>query len=86
MRGEVVEYSMKQIQWQKVPSVTTGGTPFFYNSITDDYAKRLSVVWDRFKEAWSVKGAQTLEHYRGKIYGYFKSVQEAKSFAETVVI
>jgi hypothetical protein len=37
--------------WHKVPSVTTGGKPFFYKHDT----KRLWIVWDRIVNGWALK-------------------------------
>lgn len=37
-----------KIQWEKVPSVLTGGQPYFWISIPRGYV----VVWNRQKEKW----------------------------------
>ncbi len=73
---------MSKIQWDKVPSVTYGGKPYFYNTVTTDYYARRTVIWDRQEEAWVVKGPQTREHYSGKVYSLFDSAAKAKRFVE----
>lgn len=70
------------IRWTKVSSVTCGGKPYFYNTVTDDYYARRSVVWDRFEKAWTVKGPQTREDYHGKVYGTFATDKAARLFVE----
>ncbi len=74
--------SQIKTKWTKVPSVTSGGKPFFFNTVTDDYYARRSVVWDRFAKVWVVKGPQTREDYHGKAYMTFDSVNDAKSYVE----
>ncbi len=68
------------LYWDKLPSVTYGGKPYFFNTVTNNYLERRTVVWDRQEKAWAVKGPQTLEHYHGKIYGYFPTAQAARQF------
>ena len=70
------------IQWNKVPSVTSGGKPYFYNTVTKDYGARRTIVWDRFCKISVIKGPQTLEHQYGKPYMTCDSVGEAKAYVE----
>ena len=70
-----------KIQWTKVPCVT-GPKPYFFNTVTDDYYARRSVVWDFFCKCWVVKGPQTLEHKYGKAYMTFNTDSEARAYVE----
>ncbi len=73
---------MSTTQWSKIPSVHSGGKPYFYNTITPDYLARRTVVWDICAQAWAVKGPQTLEHQRGKVYATFATAEQGKAFVE----
>ena len=39
------------MDWHKVPSVWTGGKPYFWNAMIDN-RKRYTVVWHRVKKKW----------------------------------
>lgn len=69
------------VKWDKVPSVTGGGKPYFWNT-AGRYEDRRTVVWDRFCKCWVVKGPQTLEHKYGKAYMTFDSDKEARAYVE----
>ena len=43
------------MNWIKTASVTTGGKPFFYTTITP-HGQRAWVVWDRFTRTWACQG------------------------------
>ena len=43
------------MNWQKCPSVWTGGKPYFYTALTP-HGLRAWVVWDRITETWCCKG------------------------------
>ena len=70
----------KAVKWDKIPSVTSGGKPYFYNTVTKDYLSRRTIVWDRFCKIWVIKGPQTIEHPYGKPYMTCDSVREAMQY------
>jgi hypothetical protein len=43
------------VKWEKVPSVTTGGKPFFYFGYSP-HKQRIWIMWDRVKLAWFIYG------------------------------
>ncbi len=60
-----------KIKWKQVPSVMTGGKPYFWYSLVFG-----AVVWDRFKKRWT---ARTVD---GGIVGHFKNPAKAKKAIE----
>lgn len=40
--------------WDKCPSVTTSGKPFFYTRLSP-YNQRVWVVWDRIQKCWVIE-------------------------------
>jgi hypothetical protein len=65
---------MKTI-WEKMPSVTTGGKPYFWVHRAENGCF-WTVVWNRIAERW------VLETSTGSILGYFDTDKEAKKAAE----
>ena len=64
---------MNKITWHKIPSVTTGGKPFFYRG----NAIGSSIVWNRI----DLKYHGTLW---GKNVGLFDSVTDAKKAIQRI--
>ena len=44
------------LQWDKVPSVRTGGKPYFYVAfpLVKDKRRKVTVAWDRNVKAWAL--------------------------------
>jgi len=65
-----------KLDWQKVPSVITGGKPFFYNAWPDGSSgKKYSVVWHRVFQSWDAL-------INNKAKASFLSSDEAMKFLE----
>ncbi len=60
-----------KIKWKQVPSVMTGGKPYFWHSLSAG-----AVVWDRIEKRWA---ARTVI---GRIIGHFKNPAKAKKAIE----
>ncbi len=76
------------VNWKKVPSVTTGGKPYFYVLFLDKYSReeqvgmgldsKVSVAWNRRAKKWEASTGGNFE----KSLGFFKDEEEAKSVIE----
>lgn len=73
-QGQTLTKGGSMKAWKKVPSVMTGGMPFFYvryDRNTYPYSKRQSVVWDRQKQAWAAQE-------NDKTIGYYDNLHDAQ--------
>lgn len=63
--------------WKKVPSVTTGGKPYFFVAFHEDNTGRTktTVVWDRTKRKWAVEMNE-------QVIDYFDTAAEGRRFAQ----
>ena len=71
---------MKTYIWDKVPSVMTGGKPFFYNAKDENGRVRYAVVWDRRRLTWTVKNDT------GEFICAVSSVKEGQKFVQNTLI
>lgn len=73
------------IAWRKIPAVTTGGKPFFYQ-LWEDGEWRATVVWNRSVRAYAVEALVKLENgvRTGRLVEYVSTVQAGKRSAEKV--
>ena len=72
--------STQMKKWKKVPSVMTGGQPFFYTRYDADtypYTVRQSIIWDRQVQAYEVRHNDT-------VLCYCYSVDAAKQIMDKV--
>lgn len=76
------------VEWKKVPSVTTGGKPYFYVLFLDNYSRdaqagmgldyKVSVCWNRRAGKWEVNTGGNFE----KSLGFFGNDRQARQFVE----
>lgn len=74
--------------WKKIPSVTTGGKPFFYHlTETDTGHWCATVVWNRSVRAYAVEALVKLPNgvRTGRLVSYVSTVQSGKRLAEKAV-
>ena len=62
------------MNWDKVPSVTNGGKPYFWNCWIDG-RKKYSVVWNRVKEKWFL--VAYADRQKDRVLGEFDSDKTA---------
>jgi len=62
--------------WIKIPAVTTGGKPYFYQTYAADRSWRGTVVWNRSVRAYAVEACI---NGRGAHLGYVATVAAGKA-------
>lgn len=85
--GEVTPRGQATVPtWREIPSVTPGGKKSFF--VADTAEGKRWVVWDRFKQTWTVQGEQQIpspENPQGRapILAEVKSAAEGKKWVES---
>lgn len=78
-----------KFNWQKCPSVTSGGQPFFYVlflpcNINEGTRNKWSVVWDREGMTWLIK-CENMTTGNRTTWGVGKTPLRAMFNAETII-
>lgn len=78
-----------KFNWQKCPSVTTGGKAYFYVlflpcNINEGTRNKWSVVWDRTGRTWLIK-CENMTTGHSTTWGVGKAHLKAMQNAETII-